>query len=88
VILNAVGEIMRPAAAFLLSSPRRAAGWSVVVSVQPRPWPKPAEVIVAAVRAKYARREAPLAVQVRDRFGELFPGTPQLNVDAPRVLGG
>jgi transposase len=44
-----------------------------VVSVQPRPWPKPAEVIVAAVRAKYAWREAPLAVQVRDRFGELFP---------------
>jgi transposase len=44
-----------------------------VVSVQPRPWPKPAEVIVAAVRAKYARREAPLGVQVRDRFGEVFP---------------
>jgi transposase len=44
-----------------------------VVSVQPRPWPKPAEVIVAAVRARYARREAPLAVQVRDRFGALFP---------------
>ncbi len=44
-----------------------------MVSVQPRPWPKPAEVIVAAVRAKYAWREAPLAVQVRDRFGELFP---------------
>ncbi len=43
------------------------------MSVQPRPWPKPAEVIVAAVRAKYAWREAPLAVQVRDRFGELFP---------------
>src|SRR6266511_2096666 len=64
---------MRPAVAFLLSSPRRAAGWSVVVSVQPRPWPKPAEVIVVAVRAKYARREAPLAVQVRDRLGELFP---------------
>jgi len=44
-----------------------------VVSVQPRPWPKPAQVIVAAVRAKYARRQAPLAVQVRDRLGEVFP---------------
>ena len=44
-----------------------------MVSVQPRPWPWPAEVIVAAVRARYARREAPLAVQVRDRFGALFP---------------
>jgi len=44
-----------------------------VVSVQPRPWPKPSDVIVAAVRAKYARRQAPLAVQVRDRLGELFP---------------
>jgi transposase len=44
-----------------------------VVSVQPRPWPKPASVIVAAVRKKYARRKAPLAVQVRDRLGELFP---------------
>ena len=46
-----------------------------MVSVQPRPWPKPADVIVAAVRKKYARREAPLAVQVRDRLGELFPDT-------------
>jgi transposase len=27
------------------------------------------------VRRKYARREAPLAVQVRDRLGELFPDT-------------
>jgi len=44
-----------------------------VVSVQPRSWPKPAQVIVAAVRAKYARRQAPLAVQVRDRLGEVFP---------------
>ncbi len=44
-----------------------------MVSVQPRPWPKPAEVVVAAVRRKYARREAPLGVQVRDRLGELFP---------------
>jgi transposase len=44
-----------------------------VVSVQPRPWPKPADAIVAAVRAKYARRPVPLAVQVRDRLGELYP---------------
>ncbi len=67
------GVIIRPAVVFASSPPRRAAGWSVVVSVQPRPWPKPAQVIVAAVRAKYARRQAPLAVQVRDRLGEVFP---------------
>ena len=55
------------------SCSRPGRGWSVVVSVQPRPWPKPSDVIVAAVRKKYARRQAPLAVQVRDRLGELFP---------------
>jgi transposase len=43
------------------------------VSVQPRPWPEPAGEIVSAVRAKYARRRSPLAVQVRDQLGELFP---------------
>jgi transposase len=46
-----------------------------VVSVQPRPWPKPSDAIAAAVRKKYARRPAPLAVQVRDRLGEVFPDT-------------
>jgi len=44
------------------------------VSVQPQPWPQPDPQIVAAVRMMYSgRREAPLAVQVRDRLGELFP---------------
>jgi transposase len=37
------------------------------------PWPEPAPEIVAAVRAMYRRREPPLPVAVRDRFGELFP---------------
>jgi transposase len=44
------------------------------VSVQPQPWPEPDPQIAAAIRAMYqGRREAPLAVQVRDRLGELFP---------------
>ena len=43
------------------------------MSVQPRPWPEPAPEIVSAIRAKYARRRAPLAVQIRDQLGELFP---------------
>jgi transposase len=43
------------------------------MSVQPMPWPEPAPEIVSAVRAMYRRREPPLPVTVRDRFGELFP---------------
>ncbi|WP_223839963.1 IS1182 family transposase [Saccharopolyspora pogona] len=44
-----------------------------VVSVQPRPWPKPVPEIAAAIRAMYSgRRELPLAVRVRDQLGELF----------------
>jgi transposase len=43
------------------------------MSVQPMPWPQPAAEIVVAVRAMYRRREPPLPVAVRDRFGELFP---------------
>ena len=42
------------------------------MSMQPQPWPQPAQEIVDAVRAMYARRRAPLAVQVRDQLGELF----------------
>jgi transposase len=42
------------------------------MSMQPQPWPQPAEEIVVAVRAMYARRRAPLPVQVRDQLGELF----------------
>jgi transposase len=44
-----------------------------VVSVQPRPWPEPAPEIVSAIRAKYVRRRAALAVQIRDQLGEVFP---------------
>jgi hypothetical protein len=43
-----------------------------VMSMQPQPWPQPAQEIVVAVRVMYARRRAPLAVQVRDQLGELF----------------
>jgi len=43
-----------------------------VMSMQPQPWPQPAQEIVVAVRAVYARRRAPLPVQVRDQLGELF----------------
>jgi transposase len=42
--------------------------------MQPQSWPEPDPQVAAAIRAMYrGRREAPLAVQVRDRLGELFP---------------
>ena len=34
------------------------------------PWPEPDPVIAAAIRAKYGRRKAPLAVTMRDRLGQ------------------
>jgi len=34
------------------------------------PWPEPDPVVAAAIRAKYGRREAPLAVSMRDRLGQ------------------
>ena len=40
------------------------------MSMQPQPWPEPAPEIAAAMRRKYAKRKAPLAVTVRDRLGE------------------
>lgn len=43
------------------------------MSVQPEPWPEPDPQVAAAVRAIYRRRELPLAVQVRDMLGEVFP---------------
>ncbi|MFI9275721.1 IS1182 family transposase [Kitasatospora sp. NPDC052896] len=44
------------------------------MSVQPQPWPQPDPQIAAAIRAMYrGKRETPLAVQVRDQLGELFP---------------
>src|SRR5215204_3008402 len=42
------------------------------MSLQPRPWPEPAEEIAAAVRAMYGGRRAPLPVVIRDELGELF----------------
>ncbi|MEU5031660.1 transposase [Streptomyces milbemycinicus] len=49
-------------------------GSECVVSVRPRPWPKPDPQVAAAIQAIYrGRREVPLAVRVRDRLGELFP---------------
>ncbi|MFE7246016.1 transposase, partial [Streptomyces sp. NPDC057580] len=49
-------------------------GSECVVSMQPQSWPEPDPQVAAAIRAMYrGRREAPLAVQVRDRLGELFP---------------
>lgn len=42
------------------------------MSLQPRPWPEPAEEIATAVRAMYAGRRAPLPVVIRDELGELF----------------
>ena len=41
--------------------------------MQPEPWPEPDPQVVAAVKAIYRRRELPLAVQVRDMLGEVFP---------------
>jgi hypothetical protein len=44
-----------------------------VMSIQPGPWPEPAEEITRAVCAIYGKgREAPLPVQVRDQLGALF----------------
>ena len=42
------------------------------MSMQPQPWPEPAEEITKAVLAMYAGREAPLPVVVRDELDELF----------------
>lgn len=41
--------------------------------MQPSPWPEPDPQVVAVVKAIYRRREFPLAVQVRDMLGEVFP---------------
>ncbi len=42
------------------------------MSLQPRPWPEPAEEIATAVRKMYAGRRAPLPVVIRDELGEVF----------------
>jgi len=42
------------------------------MSLQPRPWPEPAEEVTRSVLGMYAGRRAPLPVVVRDELGELF----------------
>ena len=42
------------------------------MSLQPRPWPEPADEIATAVRVMYAGRRAPLPVVIRDELGEVF----------------
>lgn len=42
------------------------------MSLQPRPWPEPADEIATAVRVMYGGRRAPLPVVIRDELGELF----------------
>jgi hypothetical protein len=41
------------------------------MSLQPRPWPEPAEEIAVAVQKVYGGRRAPLPVVIRDELGEL-----------------
>jgi transposase len=43
-----------------------------LMSMQPRPWPEPADDVAKAVRAMFAGRRAPLAVVVRDELDEVF----------------
>jgi len=43
------------------------------MSLQPAPWPEPDPQVAAAIKAIYRRKELPLAVQVRDMLGEVFP---------------
>jgi len=43
------------------------------VSMQPSPWPEPDPQVVAVIKAIYRRKELPLAVQIRDMLGEVFP---------------
>jgi IS5 family transposase len=42
------------------------------MSMQPQPWPEPADELAQAMRAMYAGRRAPLAVVVRDELGAVF----------------
>lgn len=42
------------------------------MSMQPQPWPEPADDVASAVQAMYAGRRAPLAVVVRDELDEVF----------------
>jgi transposase len=42
------------------------------MSMQPQPWPDPADEVATAIRAMYGGRRAPLPVMVRDELDELF----------------
>jgi len=41
--------------------------------MQPAPWPEPDPQVAVAIRAIYRRQDLPLAVQIRDMLGEVFP---------------
>ncbi|HEV2636509.1 MAG TPA: transposase [Actinocrinis sp.] len=41
--------------------------------MQPSPWPESNVQVAAAIKAIYRRKALPLAVQVRDMLGEVFP---------------
>ena len=43
-----------------------------LMSMQPQPWPEPADDVAQAVQAMYAGRRAPLAVVVRDELDAVF----------------
>jgi hypothetical protein len=43
-----------------------------VVSFKAAAWPEPDPVVASAVRRIFRRKDLPLAVAVRDEFGELF----------------
>jgi transposase len=46
-----------------------------LMSMQPLPWPEPADDLAQAIGAMYAGRRAPLAVVVRDELGAVFADT-------------
>jgi transposase len=59
-----------------------------LMSLQPQPWPEPAEEITKAVQAMYDRRQAPLPVVVRDELDELFADTEFVAAFADRGTPG
>lgn len=58
------------------------------MSLQPQPWPEPADEIATAVRAMYAGRRAPLPVVIRDELGEVFADEAFVSAFADRGTPG
>jgi transposase len=58
------------------------------MSLQPQPWPEPADEITQAVLAMYARRRAPLPVVVRDELDEVFADAQFARAFADRGAAG